>query len=118
MLKIEIQGRDAVSATEELMRELSSIEGLEASYETIEEVEKETTLTTIATIVAITAGSMTIGEKLYNWFGKNKNSPENLPSSKIEKVLIVAPNNRRLLIENATLEQVQEIVKIGNKAIK
>ena len=35
-MKIEIQGRDAVKATEELLR----IEGLQGSYETINEVER------------------------------------------------------------------------------
>lgn len=35
-MKIEIQGRDAVKATEELL----AIEGLEGSYQTIDEVER------------------------------------------------------------------------------
>jgi hypothetical protein len=43
-MKIEIQGRDAVEATEELL----TIEGLEGSYQTLEEVEREGTLVTIS----------------------------------------------------------------------
>jgi hypothetical protein len=46
-VKIEIQGQDAVNATEELLR----IEGLQGSYETEKEVEREGILATIATIV-------------------------------------------------------------------
>ncbi|MFZ1025043.1 MAG: hypothetical protein WAN66_02365 [Limnoraphis robusta] len=60
-MKIEIQGVDAVSATEELL----AIEGIEGSYETLDEVRREGTLTTIATIVGIVSGSLTVAEKLY-----------------------------------------------------
>ena len=39
-MKIEIQGQDAVNATEELLR----IEGLQGSYETVSEAEREVIL--------------------------------------------------------------------------
>ena len=106
-MKIEIQGQDAVKATEELL----SIEGLEGSYETIDEVEREGTLATIATIVGITAGTLTIAEKLYQWNHKYQKSLQNPVGARIEKVLIVAPNGNRLLLKDATVEQIQEILK-------
>ena len=46
-MQIEIQGRDAVAATEELL----SIEGIQGSYQTRKEVEREGTLATVASIV-------------------------------------------------------------------
>ncbi len=71
-MEIEIQGQDAIHAVEELL----NIEGIEGSYETIDEIEKEgkEILTTIASIVAITVGTMTIGEKLYQWHQKYQQS--------------------------------------------
>lgn len=65
-MKIEIQGQEAIAATEELL----AIEGLKGSYETLQEVEREGTLATIATIVGIVGGSLTIAEKLYQWSNK------------------------------------------------
>jgi hypothetical protein len=106
-MKIEIQGRDAVEATEELL----IIEGLEGSYQTLEEVEREGTLVTIATIVAITSGTLTIAEKLYQWNQKYQKSLQASTEPRIEKVLIVSSNGRRLLLKDATVEQIQEILK-------
>jgi hypothetical protein len=105
-MKIEIQGRDAVQATEDLL----SIEGLEGSYETVSEVEREGTLVTIATIVAITAGTLDIAEKLYEWNKKYQKSLQEPAGARIEKVLLVAPNGNRLLLKNPTVEQIQEIL--------
>ena len=105
-MQIEIQGQDAVKATEELL----NIQGLEGSYETVDEVEREGTLATIATIVGITAGTLTIAEKLYQWNKKYQKSLQNPVGSKIEKVLIVAPNGNRLLLKDASVEQIQEIL--------
>ena len=109
-MKLEIQGRDAVVATKELL----AIEGLEGSYQILEEVKRgevNTTLVTIATIVAITSGTLTIAEKLYQWNQKYQKSLQKPVGSKIEKVLIVAPNGRRLLLKDATIEQIKEILE-------
>ena len=106
-MKIEIQGQYAVQAAEELL----SIEGLEGSYETVSELERGEPLTTIATIVAITGGTLAIGEKLYQWNQKYQKFSPNPGGARIEKVLIVAPNGNRLLLKDATLEQIKEILK-------
>ena len=74
MIKIEIQGQDAVLATEEML----AINGLQGSYETINEVEREGVLTTIATIVGLVGGSLTIAEQLYEWKNKYQKSLNNL----------------------------------------
>lgn len=54
-MQIEIQGQDAVKATEELLQ----IEEFQGSYQTLDAVEREGTLATIATIVEIVSGSLT-----------------------------------------------------------
>lgn len=102
-MKVEIQGQDAVKATEELL----SIEGLQGSYETVSEVEREGILVTIATIVGIIGGTVTIAKEIYEWYQKYQKSK----GTKIEKVLIVSANGRRLLLKNATVEQIQEILE-------
>ncbi len=106
-MKIEIQGQDAVAATEELL----AIEGVEGSYETLDEVEREGTLATIATIVGIVGGSLTIAEKLYQVNQKYQKSLQGNTAPRIEKVMIVADNGKRLLLKDATVEQIQEILE-------
>lgn len=102
-MKIEIVGIDAVQATEELL----AIDGIEGSYETLDEVRREGTLATIATIIGITVGTMTIAEKLYKLKQKYQ-TPQN---PKIEKVLIVAEDGKRLLLKDATVEQIKDILE-------
>jgi hypothetical protein len=106
-MKIEVQGQGAVNATEELLK----IEGLQGTYQAIEDVEREGTIATIATIVGIISGSLTIAEKLYEWNKKYKQSLEDQSRAKIEKVLIVADDGRRLLLQDATVEHIQAILE-------
>lgn len=106
-MKIEIQGREAVEAAEALL----AIEGLEGSYQTLEEVERgevETTLVTIATIVTIASGTLNIAEQLYQW---KERFIQNPTGSRIEQVLLVAPNGHQLLLKDATVEQIHEVLK-------
>ena len=105
-MKIEIQGQDAIAATEELL----AIEGVEGSYQTLDEVEREGTLATIATIVGIVGGSMTIAEKLYQVNQKYQKSLQGT-TPRIEKVMIVGDNGKRLLLKDATIEQIKEILE-------
>jgi len=106
-MKIEIQGQDAVAATEELL----AMEGVEGSYQTVDEVEREGTFATIAMIVAIAGGILNIGEKLYQWNQKYQKSLQGNTAPRIEKVIIITDNGKRLLLKNATVEQIQEILK-------
>jgi hypothetical protein len=106
-MKIEIQGQDAVAATEEIL----AIEGIQGTYETLDEVKREGTLATIATIVGIVGGSLTIAEKLYQVNQKYQKSLQGNTTPRIEKVMIVSDNGKRLLLKDATVEQIQEILK-------
>ncbi len=102
-IQIEIQGQDAIAATEELF----SISGLSGSWETEGEADKEGTLITIGTIVAIVGGTVAIAEQIRKWYKEYKQGKS---GKKIEKVLIQGRNGRRLLLENATLEQIKQIL--------
>ena len=109
-MQIEIQGQDAVKATEELLR-IVRRKGLEGSYETFDEVERgevNTTLVTIATGIAIASGTLGIADQLYQWKERIFQNPT---GSRIEKVIIVAPNGNRLLLKDASVDQIQEILE-------
>ncbi|HEY9630432.1 MAG TPA: hypothetical protein V6C84_24310 [Coleofasciculaceae cyanobacterium] len=100
---VEVQGIDAIAATEELL----AIPGVEGSWETEEEAQREGTLAVIATIVGIVGGTMAIAEQIRKWYQEYRRSQS---GKKIEKVLIVGRNGQRLLLENATIEQIQKIL--------
>lgn len=101
-IQIEIQGQDAVAAAEELF----SISGLEGNWEAEEEISKGEPVT-IATIIGVVGGGIAIAEQIRKWYKEYKNGKS---GKKIEKVLIVGRNGRRLLLENATVEQIKEIL--------
>ncbi|NEQ41155.1 MAG: hypothetical protein F6K40_35110 [Okeania sp. SIO3I5] len=81
MLKIAIEGLDAVQATEEIM----AIEGIEGSYEIDSDGnEKGITLATILTIVGIGSGTsiiinntLNIAEKISQWYKKQRKLTRN-----------------------------------------
>jgi len=106
-MQIEIEGQEAVKATEELL----AIAGLEGNYQSFEETEREGTLATIATIVSIVSGTITIAKEIYEWHQKYSKSQKTKTTPRIEKVLIVGAKGRRLLLKDATVEQIQEILE-------
>jgi hypothetical protein len=54
---------------------------------------------------------MTIGEKLYQWKEKYQKSRQDPKGARIEKVLIVTDDNLRLLLKDASLDQIKEILE-------
>jgi hypothetical protein len=105
-VQLEIEGKDAVAATEELL----ASEELQGNYEIPDEVERADTVVTIASIVAIVSGSMTVAEKLYQWHQKYQKAQTNQTEPRIEKVMLVTPKGR-LLLKDASIEQIQEILE-------
>jgi alkanesulfonate monooxygenase SsuD/methylene tetrahydromethanopterin reductase-like flavin-dependent oxidoreductase (luciferase family) len=67
-IQIEIQGQDAVAATEELF----STSGLEGNWETEGEAEREGTLVTIGTIIAIVGTTLAAAEQIRKWYKEYK----------------------------------------------
>lgn len=103
--QLEIQGMDAVLATEELL----GLEGLEGSWEPASsDTQRELTLATVATIVTISVGGIAIAEKLYGWIQKLKNSSS---SNQIDKVILIGRNGNRILLKNASVEQIKRILE-------
>lgn len=100
---LEVQGSGAIAATEALL----AMPEIEGSWETEEETEREGTLAVIATIVGIVGGTIAIAEQIRKWYQEYHQGKS---GKKIEKVLIVGRNGQRLLLENATIEQIQQIL--------
>lgn len=103
-IQLEIEGQGAIPASEALV----NIEGLSGSYVTEAGDSKELALATIASIVGITAGSMTIANHLYNWY---QNYHKQEPDARIEKVVLIDRKGKKVLMRNATLEQIQKALE-------
>jgi hypothetical protein len=103
-IKFAIEGEDAITATKELL----AIEGITGNYTVnSEEIKKEAVITTVATIVGLVGGTLAIAEQIRKWYQEYKQQQS---GKKIAKVLIVGGNGRRLLLENATIEQIRQIL--------
>jgi hypothetical protein len=103
-IQLEVEGPGAVSATEDLL----SIPGLSGHWSpAVEDLQREGILVTIATLVAITAGTLTIAEKIYGWHQKARQAK---PSPSIEKAMLIGRNGERILLKNATIEQIRQIL--------
>jgi hypothetical protein len=107
-IQLSIEGKGAVLATEELLE----IPGISGSWETPSESQRELTLATVATIVGITTGTIAIAEKIYTWYQKYRKhqQAQNPNAYSVEKVLLIGKSGQRLLLENATVEQIQQIL--------
>ncbi|MCX5982675.1 MAG: hypothetical protein NTY89_12975 [Nostocales cyanobacterium LacPavin_0920_SED1_MAG_38_18] len=104
-IKFAIEGEDAITATEELL----AIEGITGNYTVnSEDVKKEAVITTVATIVGLVGGTLAIAEQIRKWYQEHKQKQS---GKKIDKVLIVGRNGRRLLLENATIEEIRQILE-------
>jgi hypothetical protein len=103
-IQLEIEGSGAVAATEDLL----SIPGLSGNWSpAVEDTQREGVLVTIATIVAITTGTITIAEKIYAWYQKAQQAQ---PSPTVEKAMLIGRNGERILLKNATVEQIRQIL--------
>jgi hypothetical protein len=103
-IQLEIEGTGAITATEDLSR----IEGLRVSYETEGETNKEGILGTIATIAAMTADTLEIATKLYEWFQKYRKKK---PELRIEQAVIVDRTGQRILMANVTIDQLKKVLE-------
>ena len=103
-IKFAIEGEGAIEATEELL----TLEGIEGSYAVDEEIQREGLLATIASVAGIVSGALAIAEQIRKWYKEYKQGKS---GKRIAKVLIVGRNGDRLLLENATIEQIRKVLE-------
>lgn len=65
-------------------------------------------LVTIASISGVLAGSLTIASHIYSWYQKYQQIDNN---ARIEKVVLISSNGKRIKLKDATLEQIQAILE-------
>lgn len=73
-----------------------------------EQAEKEGVVASIASIVGIVGGTIAIAEQIRKWYQEYKLQHS---GKRIAKVLIVGRNGQRLLLENATLEDIRKALE-------
>ncbi len=103
-IKFAIEGSAALDATEALLE----IEAIDGAFAENEGLEREPLLATIASIVGIVSGTLAVAEQIRKWYQEYKQGKS---GKKIAKVLIVGRNGDRLLLENATIEQIRKILE-------
>ncbi|MEH2211813.1 hypothetical protein [Nostoc sp.] len=104
-IQLAIEGKDAIAATEALLE----IPGISGNYAVNSDApEREGVTATVATIVGIVGGAIAIAEQIRKWYQEYKAKQS---GKRIEKVLIVGRNGRRLLLEDATLEEIRQILE-------
>lgn len=103
-MRIEIVGRASSEATNDLL----AIEGVDGSVENTGTKYREGVFVTVATIVAITSGTLTIADKIYAWYQKWKSDKEKNNES-INRVVLIASNDSRILLGSASIEEVKEL---------
>ena len=103
-IQLEIEGVGAIPATESLL----ALEGIDVTYETVGKNTKEGTLAAIASIVAITVGTMDIASRLHQWYATHKQTDS---SQRIEQVVLVDRQGQRVLMANASIEQIKAVLE-------
>ncbi|MEA5507122.1 hypothetical protein VB735_29315 [Halotia wernerae UHCC 0503] len=105
VVQLAIEGEDAIAATEALLE----IPGISGNYSVSSDAaEREGVTATVATIVGIVGGAIAIAEQIRKWHQEYKQKQS---GKRIAKVLIVGRNGRRLLLEDATLEEIRQILE-------
>ena len=103
-IQLAIAGEDAIAATEALL----AIPGISGNYAVSADApEREGVIATVVTIVTI-GGAIPIAEQIRKWYQEYKAKQS---GKRIEKVLIVGRNGRRILLEDATLEEIRQILE-------
>ncbi|MCF2145505.1 hypothetical protein IQ276_003355 [Desmonostoc muscorum LEGE 12446] len=105
-IQIGIEGEDAPTAAEALLE----IPGISGSYEV--QTQKEGTLAAIATVVGIVGGVAALAEQIRKWYQEWHKSH---PGKQFDVVILDPDTGNRILLEDATLEEITEILKSLSK---
>jgi hypothetical protein len=110
-IQIEIQGQGAIALTGApsaiaAAQDLFTDCGLTGNYEIDSEPGREGTVT--AMIIGIGDNTVTAAEKILQWYQEHK---QDKSGQAIEKAVIVGQNGQRLLLEDATLAEIGQILE-------
>ncbi|MBC1218980.1 hypothetical protein GNF10_31155 [Nostoc sp. UCD121] len=105
-IQVGIEGEGAPAAAEALLE----IPGISGSYEV--PAQREGTLAAIATIITIVGGVAALAEQIRNWYQEWKKS---YPGKQFDVVILDPVTGNRILLEEATIEEITEILKSISK---
>ncbi|MEH1790390.1 hypothetical protein [Nostoc sp.] len=105
-IQIGIEGEAAPAAAEALLE----IPGISGSYEV--PPQKEATLAAIATIIGIVGGAAALAEQIRKWYQEWHKSH---PGKQFDVVILDPDTGNRILLEEATIEEITEILKSISK---
>ncbi len=105
-IQVGIEGEDAPAAAEALLE----ISGISGSYEV--PTQKEGTLAAIATIIGIVGGVVTLAEQIRKWHQEWHKSH---PGKQFDVVILDPNTGSRILLEEATIEEITEILQSLSK---
>ncbi|MEH2217343.1 MAG: hypothetical protein V7K72_09545 [Nostoc sp.] len=105
-IQIGIEGEDAPAAAEALLE----IPGISGTYEV--PPQKEATLAAIATIVGIVGGAAALAEQIRKWYQEWHKSH---PGKQFDVEFFDPDTGNRILLEEATIEEITEILKAISK---
>lgn len=103
-IQLAVEGPNAAAAVADLF----AIDGITGSYEINNETQKDGVLAVIATIVGIVGGTLAIAEQIRRWYQEYR---QRQSGKSLEKVVIIGRNGDRILLEGATVEDIQKILE-------
>ncbi|RCJ42678.1 hypothetical protein A6770_07305 [Nostoc minutum NIES-26] len=105
-IQVGIEGEDAPAAAEALLE----IPGISGTYEV--PTQREGTLAAIATIVGIVGGAVALAEQIRKW---HQEWQESHPGKQFDVIILDPDTGNRILLEEATIEEITEILKSLSK---
>ncbi|MFS0513572.1 hypothetical protein ACEYW6_02455 [Nostoc sp. UIC 10607] len=105
-IQVGIEGEGAPAAAEALLE----IPGISGSYEV--PTQKEGTLAAVATIIGIVGGAVALAEQIRKWYQEWHKSH---PGKQFDVVILDPDTGNRILLEEATIEEITEILKSISK---
>ncbi|MDF5709238.1 MAG: hypothetical protein PUP90_16630 [Nostoc sp. S4] len=105
-IQVGIEGEDAPAAAEALLE----IPGISGSYEV--PTQREGTLAAVATIITIVGGAVALAEQIRKWYQEWHQSH---PGKQFDVVILDPDTGNRVLLQEATIEEITEILKSLSK---
>lgn len=105
-IQVGIEGEGAPAAAAALLE----IPGISGSYEV--PTQREGTLAAIATIITIVGGAVALAEQIRKWYQEWHKSH---PGKQFDVVILDPDTGNRILLEEATIEEITEILKSISK---
>ncbi|MEH2464251.1 hypothetical protein [Nostoc sp.] len=105
-IQVGIEGENAPAAAEALLE----IPGISGSYEV--PTQREAALAAVATIVGIVGGAVALAEQIRKWYQEWHQSH---PGKQFDVEIFDHVTGNRILLEEATIEEITEILKSLSK---